>query len=183
MEKAFAWQQNWEKILYISREYFLSFFFSKIQDITISILIFSLWLGIWISIEQNIIVIISILFLLFVVLRYLIMYLKTKFYITSRRVVKLVRNGLITEHKKEKKLEDIKQLRADKKSLTQKLLNYWTLEIESTYEDKSNIYFKWVKLVWEVSDYIWVITSYIKENWKTDDLSSFKSRKDRKRKS
>jgi hypothetical protein len=52
------------------------------------------------------------------------MYLKTKFYITSRRVVKLVRNGLITEHKKEKKLEDIKQLRADKKSLTQKLLNY-----------------------------------------------------------
>lgn len=179
MEKEFAGQQSWEKVLFKRREYFLSFFTRIIVDFSISIAFLILW---WVFSAYGILPIyVPIIIVILIIARWILMYYKTVFYITSRRVIKIVRNWIITEHKKEKKLEDIKQIRSDKKSLLEKIFNYWTLEIESTYDHKQNLYFKWLKLVWEVEDYLWVISSYIKENWKTDDLSSFKSRKERKK--
>jgi hypothetical protein len=128
----------------------------------------------------NIYFIISIIiFIILIFLYYYIIYSKTNFIFTTRRIIKDVRNWIFSKHKKELKIMDIKSSLTNRKGFLQLILRVWNVKIEWT-ETNSAIYFTGIKEYSQVSNYIWRVIDYIKLNWHTDNIARYQDKKYRK---
>lgn len=181
MTKEFDWQYSWEKILYKKRQNFISFFVSILGNLAL-LISFCVVIGVisFYAKIGNIGYVISWIILLVFAIRWVIMYRGTYFIITSRRIIKLVREGYIFEHTKELKLLDIQQMNTKTYGILDKIFGYWNLEFQWPHNEEDNVYFKGMNKPKEILTYVWRIIDYIKENGASDDLSSFKSRKERR---
>jgi len=181
MKKEFKGQYSWEKILFKVKENLLSFIFSRfwiILSFVILITITSIILFyFWYDIYAILLIIISIIL---IILYYWFLYKDSYLYFTSRRVIKQIRNGIFFRHRKELKIMDIKSSMSNKKWFLQTILRIWNLKIEWT-DDKWIIYFSWVKEYEDLSNYIWRVIDYIKLNWHTDNISRYKTKKQRQK--
>ena len=96
--------------------------------------------------------------------------------ITSRRVIKSILTGISDPHTKEIRLESVKQMTSLHHSLPGKTFGYGSLHINP---GSDAIRFRGMPLHTEVESYLARIVDYLKTNPPTDDLSSFKPRKER----
>ena len=99
-------------------------------------------------------------------------------YITSRRIVRQERYFIFQEHFKELHIPDIKQTVASRQGFIETLFGYGTLTIHG-YDDISHILYRGLSHHDEVALYVSRIVEYIRTNGPTDNLSSFKTRKER----
>jgi len=176
----FKWQYSDEKVLFNLKENIINFIFKKFY-ILISLLIFSAIFS-WIIYYLFWIVffIISVIaFIVLIFIYYYIIYKNTNFIFTTRRIIKDVRNGLFSKHRKELKIMDIKSSLTNRKGLIQLILRVWNVKIEWT-ETNSAVYFTWIKEYSNVSNYIWRVIDYIKINWHTDNIARFQDKKYRR---
>jgi len=178
--KEFEWQYSDEKLLFKNHENIISFLLRKFHLFIVYMILSSLLFIFIIYLLKSYIIasIISILtfFILFIYLRR--QYTNTWVIITTRRVLKLVRSGLFTQHRKELKLNDIKATTA-RRNFIDSIFWYWNIMIQWT-DEHSNIYFRWIKWHSDITNYIWRVLDYIKLNWHTDNISKYKSKKERK---
>lgn len=179
INKEFEWQYSDEKLLLKKHENLISFIIKK-SHLFIVYIILSTILFFIIKYFLNS-YIISIIFSIFTIL-ILFIYLKRQYsntwvIITTRRVLKLVRNWLFTQHRKELKLNDIKAI-TTRRNFIDSVFWYGNIIIQWT-EEHSNIYFKWIKWHTDIANYISRVLDYIKINWHTDDISKYKNKKER----
>lgn len=179
--KDFEWQYSDEKLLLKQHENLIHFIFRK-SHLFIVYLILSIILFIVIEyflysyIISTIVSIITIL-ILFVYLKR--QYSNTWLIITTRRVLKLVRNGIFTQHRKELKLTDVKASTA-RRNFFDSIFWYWNIMIQWT-DEHSNIYFRWVKWYADITNYLWRVLDYIKLNWHTDNIARYVVKKERRK--
>jgi len=176
----FKWQYSNEKVLFYLKENVLSFILSKIY-ILLSLIIFIIILsGIILYFFWTIwFLIVLIILILSVIFYYYFLYKNTIFTFTTRRIIKNVRTWLFSKHKKELKILDIKSSTASKNWFIQTILKIWNIKIEWT-ENKSSIFFNWIKEYEQISNYIWRVIDYIKLNWHTDNIARYQDKKYRK---
>lgn len=177
--KDFEWQYSDEKLLLKANENIISFLLSKYYLFILSFVVSFILILAWQYNElyfSSIIIVFLLFWLLFYYLRY--MFINTYFIITSRRVLKLVKNGLLTWHKKEIKLLDI-QWTTSRKNFFESILGYWNILVQAVDKD-ANIYFKWLSNHSDINNYIWRVIDYIKLNWHTDNISRYRTKKERK---
>jgi hypothetical protein len=177
--KEFEWQYSDEKLLLKQHESLISFLLKKIHLFVVYIILsFLLFIAISYFLDSYIISTIISLFTLLILFIYLKrQYSNTWIIITTRRVIKLVRSWILTQHRKELKLTDIKATTA-RRNFLDSIFWYWNIMVQWT-EEHSNIYFKWIKWYSDITNYIWRILDYIKLNGHTDNLSKYKSKKER----
>ena len=108
------------------------------------------------------------------------MYNNTLFIITTRRIIKKVKNWLFKSHEKELLLTDIKQITTSKNNFIETLFKCWNIKFIWT-EEKWNMYFKWITDNKDIWNYITRILDYIRLNWHTDNISRYKPKKQRKK--
>jgi len=180
MKKEFKWQYSWEKVLLKCKEHIVSFILNKIW-IVLSFVIFIFLVSFWLVFFGYKILAIFLLFfsIILIIIYYWFLYKDSFLIFTSRRVIKQIRNWIFWKHKKELKIIDIKSVLSNKKGFIQTILWIWNLKIEWT-EKEANIYFTWIKEYEDIANYIWRVVDYIKLNWHTDNISKYKSRKQRK---
>ncbi len=179
-KKSFEWQYSDEKLLLKKHENIISFMLDKVHLFFVYLVLSSL-IWVW-SYFLHYIIIVSItiwLIIFSLLLFYLyILYKNTWLIITTRRVLELTQNWLFQKHKKELKLNDIKATDT-KKWIIWTLFWFWNLTIKWT-EESANIYFKWINESKEIVNYLWRVIDYIKLNWHTDNISRYRSKKERK---
>lgn len=180
--KKFEWQYSDEKLLLKKHENIISFISNKFYILVVNIILWLIiwWVSFYFLKSFLILFIIVLLFTIFWIFYLRLIYKDTWIIITSRRVLKLVRTWFFSNHKKELKLADIKATLASRKWILWVIFGYWNITIQWT-EEHSNIYFKWMNDYSDITNYIWRIQDYIKLNWHTDNLSSFKTKKERKK--
>jgi len=178
----FKGQYSDEKVLFNIKENIINFIFKKIY-ILISLLIFSaifsgiIYFFLWIAFF----IISIIFFIILIFIYYYIIYKNTNFIFTTRRIIKDVKNGLFSKHRKELKILDIKSSTASKNWFFQTILMIWNVKVEWT-ENNASIHFYWIKEYSQISNYIWRVIDHIKLNWHTDDIARYQDKKYRKRK-
>lgn len=179
--KEFNWQYSDEKLLLKKHESLISFLLSK-WYFFIFLSIFSIvWFFITKYMIQNIIIsaVLPIMIIITFIFYLRLLYTNTWIIITTRRVIKFVRNGIFNDHKKELKLADIKAT-SIKRNFIDTLFGYWNITIQGT-EKNSDIYFKGITGYADISNYIWRILDYIKLNWHTDNISKYVKKHERKK--
>ena len=177
----FKWQYSDEKVLFYIKENIINFIFKKLY-ILFSLIIFSAIIsGILYYFYWKIVLISSIVILLFIIIYYYyLIYRDTLLIFTTRRLIKNVRTGLFSKHRKELKILDIKSSIATKEWFLQTILMIWNIKVEWT-ENKASINFYWIKEHSQVSNYIWRVIDYIKLNWHTDNIARYQDKKYRKK--
>jgi len=160
--KDFNWQYSDEKLLLKKHESLLSFLISKwYLFIFLSIFCTVLFLIIKYILQSSILAIILPVIIVICFIWYLrLLFTNTWIIITTRRVIKFVRNWLFNEHKKELKLIDIKATTINR-NFIDTLFGYWNITIQWT-EKNSDIYFKWIVSYSDISNYIWRVLDFIK---------------------
>lgn len=180
MEKKFKWQYSWEKILLISKEHKFSFFLKNVSNFLLLCSILTiLWIINFYSIKINILYYLLSFIFLFTLWYFYIKFRDTIFYITSRRIIKKVRQWIFIEHNKELKIEDIQQINSRTISFFWSILNYWTIEFQWPHNKDDNVYVVWIKRHKEIVTYLWRVKDYIDKNWHTDNIATFKTKKER----
>jgi len=179
--KEFEWQYSDEKLLFKQHENLISFILRKFHLFIVYLILSAI---LFISTKYfldsyfiSTIVLIIIFFILFIYLKR--QYSNTWIIITTRRVLKLVRSGIFTQHRKELKLTDIKAT-TTRRNFFDSIFWYWNIMIQWT-EEHSNIYFKWIKWHSDIANYLWRVLDYIKLNWHTDNIARYKTKKDRRK--
>lgn len=176
--KDFEWQFSGEKLLLKDNENLFSFLLWKIGVISFVII-----LPILIFFVSNYIIsIISTIILFSLSFFYLrFFYNNTIFLITSRRIIKIVRTWLFSLHRKELNLLDLKQVTITTSGFIDSIFWYWNILLQWS-EAESSIYMRWINDNKEVWNYVSSIISYIKLNWHTDNISRFRTKKERQNK-
>jgi hypothetical protein len=179
--KDFEWQYSDEKLLLKQHENLIHLLLRKFH-LFIVYIILSAILFIIIEYKFNSYIIsffisIWIFLILFIYLKR--QYSNTWIIITTRRVIKLVRSGIFTQHRKELKLTDIKAT-TSRRNFFDSIFWYWNIMIQWT-EEHSNIYFKWIKGNADIANYLWRVLDYIKLNWHTDNIAKYKTKKSRRK--
>lgn len=179
--KDFEWQYSDEKLLFKKHENLISFILKKFHLFIVYIILSTIaFFAIKYFLKSYIIAtIISIITLLTLFIYLKRQYSNTWVIITTRRVLKLVRNWIFTQHRKELKLSDIKATTA-RRNFIDSIFWYWNIVIQWT-EEHSNIYFKWVNGHADVINYIWRVLDYIKINGHTDNIARYKAKKERQK--
>ncbi len=182
MKKEFEWQYSWEKILFKKKENIISFIFSKFW-IIFSFIVFTIILF-WVLYYLNYVFLaffVIIFTIIFIIWYYYFLYKDSFLVFTSRRVIKQIRNWLFFKHRKELKILDIKSSMSNKKWFLQTILRIGNIKIEWT-DDNWIIYFSGISDYEDLSNYIWRVIDYIKLNWHTDNISRYRTKKERKNK-
>jgi len=179
--KDFEWQYSDEKLLLKKHESLISFLLRKSHLFIVYIILSSiLFVAIKYFLDSYLMAtIISIVTLLILFIFLKRQYSNTWIIITTRRVLKLVRNGIFTQHRKELKLSDIKAT-SSRRNVIDSIFWYGTIMVQWT-EEHSNIYFKWIKWHTDIANYIWRVLDYIKLNGHTDNIARYKVKKDRRK--
>ncbi len=182
IKKDFPWQYSWEKLLlkrkenlahflYYKKYHFLIFF---ILLIILDISLYFLWIKIFFTI------IFSIIITYIFYHHNKLMYDNTLIIVTTRRVIKKVRNGIFRSHEKELLLSDIRQITTTKNNFLESIFSCWNIMFQWA-EAKWNLYFKWISDNKDIWNYVTRILDYMKLNWHTDNISRYKSKKERKK--
>lgn len=177
--KDFEGQYSDEKLLYKRHENIVSFIINKFYLFVVYIIL-SWMIYFWVEYytDSEKLAIVSSIAVFISLLMYLRnQYLNTWVIITSRRVLKLVRNWFFIQHRRELKLGDIKAT-LSRRTFIESILWYWNIEFQWT-DDHANIYFRWVRWHANVVNYVWRVIDYIKINWHTDNISTYKDKKER----
>ena len=179
--KDFEWQYSDEKLLLKQHENLISFLLRKSHLFIVYIILSSiLFISLKYFLDSYIISsIISILILVILFIYLKRQYSNTWIIITTRRVLKLVRSGIFTQHRKELKLNDIKAT-TTRRNFYDSIFWYWNIMIQWT-EEHSNIYFKGIKWHSDIANYLWRVLDYIKLNWHTDNIARYKTKKARRK--
>ena len=177
----FKGQYSDEKVLFYVKENIVNFIFKKIY-ILISLLIFSsIFSGIIYYFYWKIFFIVSIFLLIFfIIYYYYLIYRDTLLTFTTRRMIKDVRTGLFSKHKKELKILDVKSSMTNKSGFLHTILWIWNIKVEWA-ETKAAIYFTWIKEHKQISNYIWRVIDYIKLNAHTDNIARYQDKKYRQK--
>lgn len=178
--KTFAGQYSGERVLFYAHEHTAYFIWDNITNTLIAIaaaalgiwfaasLLEMLWLGIGIAA--------GILIGFWWYLRSL--HHGTSIIVTSRRIIKTVKHGLFPSHRREVVLGQIAQVRSDKHSFMDIFFSTGTVHFTTT-DLEGSVYFRGTPHAAEVALYVSRILDYLRANGPTDNLSSFKRRKDR----
>jgi hypothetical protein len=108
------------------------------------------------------------------------MYDNTLIIVTTRRVIKKVRNWLFRSHEKELLLWDIRQITTTKNNFIESIFHCWNIMFQWA-EAKWNLYFKGITDNKDIWNYVTRILDYMKLNWHTDNISKYKTKKQRKK--
>ncbi|MDQ7009189.1 MAG: hypothetical protein Q9M94_02765 [Candidatus Gracilibacteria bacterium] len=176
----FSGQYSDEKVLFRIQENKVNFIFTKLY-ILISFLIFSSILSAILYYFVNYITAIVIfIFLLISIFGYYYYIFKDSFLIfTTRRIIKQIRTGIFSKHKKELKIMDIKSSLSNKRGFIQTLLRIGNIKVEGS-ESEGSIYFTGIKEYSQVSNYIGRVIDHIKLKGHTDDIARYQDKKYRK---
>lgn len=177
----FKWKYSDEKTLFKIKENLIFFIFSKLV-IVIPIILFSSILSLFLFYFVNLFLAISaiIIVIILIFLYYYLIYKDSFIIFTTRRMIKEIRTGIFSKHRKELKIVDIKSSLANKTGFIQAILRIWNIKIEWT-ENNSAIYFNWIKEYDNISNYIWRVIDYIKLKWHTDNIAMYQNKVKRKK--
>lgn len=180
MKKEFEWQYSWEKILLKSKEHKFSFLLKNISNFLLFCsILFIIWIINFYSAKISAIYYLLFFVFLFILWYFYIKFRDTNFYITSRRIIKKVRQWIFVEHHKELKLEDIQQINSRTINFFWSIMNFWTIEFQGPHNKEDNIYIVWIKRHREIVTYLWRVKDYIDKNGHTDNIATFKTKKER----
>lgn len=176
----FKWQYSNEKLLLKKHENIFSYIFRKIYLFLVYIILS--WVFYTLSnyfFEPKFISYFWVLIIYIILILYIIYQYKNSWMIvTNKRVLKLIKNTIFIDHKRELKLVDIKA-NLLKRDFSTFVFWYWTIEIQWT-DHKSNIYFTWVKPHEDILNYISKIIDISKN--KPEELENIKEYINRKSK-
>jgi len=178
--KVFSWQYRNEKVLYISNEHPVSFLKHNFS-IILSIFWVSFFVGFLIVFFLNnyfIWFVSGVILLILGLLYCVISRRKTKYIITTKRVILQAKSWPFISFKKEMELREIKENVSTKKWLLNNLFDIWNIKIVWWWV----IWFRWVKYPEEVSSYLSRLRDFLKENPNFDyqQIKEFIPRKIRK---
>jgi hypothetical protein len=108
------------------------------------------------------------------------MYDNTSLIITTRRIIKKVRNWLFISHEKELLLWDVRQITTRKNNFIETIFHCWNVTFLWA-EAKWNLYFNWLTDSKDIWNYATRVLDYMKLNWHTDNISRYVSKKQRKK--
>ena len=183
MKKEFDWQAKNEKLLFFSRENIFYYFYKNLNKILLLLMILLLLLIIWffLNAEKYIIFIMLIVIILFIYI-FAILWHKTHFVVTNKRIIKVIKNWLFSKHTDELKIDQINKLVFLKKWIISEILKIWNIKI--VWKDKeATVYFTWIYRPDEIIQYISRLRDFLFENPDFDfnKINKFKTRTERKK--
>ncbi len=182
--KKIVWQHKNEKILYFSRESLISYTSRNFNFlyIIVWILVFIIFFSYFFELSQNIFFLIISIYIIISWILFLFFWYKTFFISTNKRVIKYIRNWILSQHSKELKIDQINELTVSKVWIMANIFWFWNIKI--TGKDKETVIrIKWISYPYEVIQYISRIRDYCIENpwYDYNEINSFKLRKERQK--
>lgn len=176
--KQFQWQYSGEKILFWLHESIISFLF-HIFFLGFSFTLFLCVISSLISYFLSLIFWILFFFVWIFLMGYYFFHEFHSSYLifTTRRIIKNIHSGFFAQHRKELHVKDFKQITSVQNTFIEKV--FWYGNIIVNFWDASWIQFRWIKNAREVSEYVARVMDYMDKNGATDDISQFKTRKER----
>ncbi len=178
--KEFEWQYKDEKLLLLRKENILHFLFMKKYNFIIFFLVFFVvnFVLYFLKIQNIWIIIFSFLAIILFYFYNKLLYDNTSIIVTTRRIIKKVRNGLFVSHEKELLLSDIRQITTRKNSFIDTIFSCWNITFLWA-EAKWDLYFKWITDSKDIWNYVTRILDYMKLNWHSDNISRYVSKTQR----
>lgn len=177
-EKTFEWQYRDEKILLRTKPHFFHIFIEKLPIFSVYFWLFILFLIIWIF-YQIFFIIIWIIFLAIFFLYFSNIYKNTYYTFTSRRCIFFIKKTIIKRKYNEIHMVDLRTAVPKNAWFFGMIFWFWNLIL--TDKDDKKIIYTWIKEHKYIARYLSRIIDYIKINWHTDDLSIYKTRKEREK--
>ncbi len=180
--KEFEWQYKDEKLLLLRKENILHFLFMKKYHFLIFLIVFSIAIfTLYLFQIQNFYIFLFAFIIIAIFYKYnKLMYDNTSLILTTRRIIKKVRNGLFISHEKELLLGDVRQVTTRKNNFIETIFHCWNVTFLWA-EAEWDLYFKGITDSKDVWNYATRILDYMKLNWHTDNISRYVSKKQRKK--